>query len=352
LTQTSRYASVLALIGAERSRLLSESKIKALFENLSLSEFAAQLHDTVYQEKISKLSLPLSSRKLERAFNETLFDTEIKIIKKSPKRAAKFLSMYLVKVEVENIKALIKATAAKQSLEERAQKIYVAVESYLKNHALLDEAAKASDLQLLVGSLKHSQFYSALRFGLERFEETGSTVGFDVHLDKEFYEHFYEAYHALPQKEQSYAKIYAAMEYDGYVLISLLRGKYLGYDNNWLRLAVPNVAFNVSKDALEDIISAEDFDSALNLLQKTEYKKFFTKAATPEETVSNAEHNFKSAILADAKGRRIGKLFNIGLPLSFMVQKQVEAHNLSIISLGIEAEQNPEDILHQLNLLA
>ncbi|MCW4023468.1 MAG: V-type ATPase subunit [Candidatus Bathyarchaeota archaeon] len=352
MTQTSRYASVLALIGAERSRILSESKIKALAENMSLSEFATQLHDTIYQEKISKLSLPLTSRKLERAFNETLLDTEIKIIKKCPKQAANYLSMYLLKVEVENIKALIKATAAKQNPEERASKIYVSVEHYFKNHALIEDAAKSSDLQSLVVSLKGSPFYSALRFGLEFFEETGSTVGFDVHLDKEFYERFFEAYCALPKKEQSYAKVYAIMEYDGYVLLSLLRGKYLGYGSNWLRLAVPNKTFNLSKDVLEDIISAEDFDSALSLMQKTEYKKFFSKAATPEEAVSNAERNFKSAILEDAKGRRIGKLFNIGVPLSFMVQKQVEAHNLSIISLGIEGEQNPEDILHHLNLIA
>ena len=80
MTQTTRYASVLAKIGAERSKLLSEAKLKALAESKNLTEFAAQLRDTSYQEQISKLSLPLTSRKLERAFNENLIETYIKII--------------------------------------------------------------------------------------------------------------------------------------------------------------------------------------------------------------------------------------------------------------------------------
>ncbi len=104
MTQTTLYASVLAKIGAERSKLLSEAKLKALTESKSLTEFAAQLRDTSYQEQIAKLSLPLTSRKLERAFNENLIETYIKIIKNSPKKARKYLSLYLLRFEIETYK--------------------------------------------------------------------------------------------------------------------------------------------------------------------------------------------------------------------------------------------------------
>ena len=78
MTQTTLYSAVLAKIGAERSKLLSETKLKTLTESKNLSELAAQLRDTSYQEQIGKVSLPLTSRKLERAFNENLIATYVK----------------------------------------------------------------------------------------------------------------------------------------------------------------------------------------------------------------------------------------------------------------------------------
>ncbi len=78
MTRTTQYASVLAKIGAERSKLISEAKLKALAESKSLMDFAAQLRDTRYQEPLSKLYPPLTSRKFEKAFNENLLELTLK----------------------------------------------------------------------------------------------------------------------------------------------------------------------------------------------------------------------------------------------------------------------------------
>jgi len=117
LSQTILYASVLPKIGAERSKLLSETKLKSLTESRDLSTFTAQLRETSYQTQLAKMPMPLTSRKLERAFNENLIETYEKIIKNSPKKAIKYLNLHLLRFEVENIKALIKATNGKLSPE-------------------------------------------------------------------------------------------------------------------------------------------------------------------------------------------------------------------------------------------
>ena len=168
MTQTTRYASVLAKIGAERSKLVSETKLKALAENKSLTELAAQLRDTSYQEQISKLSLPLTSRKLERAFNENLIETYIKIIKYSPKNARKYLSSYLLRFEIEQIKALMKATSAKLSPEQKLAKIYFSLEDYLKRRAVMEEAAKASTPNQIIHALKGTEYFFTVEYGAEK----------------------------------------------------------------------------------------------------------------------------------------------------------------------------------------
>jgi V/A-type H+/Na+-transporting ATPase subunit C len=345
LSQKTSYASLLALIGAERGKLLGEARIKSLAETKNLIDFTAQLHDSAYQDKIAKIPSPLNSRKLERAFHESLLETEIKILKKTPRTSAKYLLLFIEKFEVENLKTLIKSTTAKLTPDQRAEKIYFSAQNYLKNRGALEEAAKASDLKQLVATLKASQFASALRLGLESFEESGSTTCLDVLLDKAFYEKLYDAYCALPRKEKPHAQFYAGMDNDGYVLFTLLRAKNLLYDPNWLRLAVPSRTFEISKERVEEMVTAQDFEAAFAIAQKTSYKSFLQKAQTPEATVATAEHNFKTQVLHHAKDSRSSEIFNIGMPLAFLVQKEVEVHNLSAVALGVEAGLKSMDIL-------
>ena len=344
MTQTTRYASVLAKIGAERSKLISESKLKALAESKSLIEFAAQLRDTSYQEQIARAPMPLTSRKLERAFNENLIDTYIKLIKNSPKKAREYLSLNLLRFEIEHIKAIIKATSAKLTPEQKTARIYFSVEDYFKRRPLLEEAAKASSLTQTIHAFKGTDYFFALNMGLKSFEETGSTASFDILVDKFFYEKLYAAYLCLPKKEQPYTNFYASTENDGFALVTLLRGKTLNYDPNWLRLVVPQNYFNLSKSTVEALVSAVDFEAALKIVLDSYYAKYFAKTQTPEETIEAAEKALRKAVLQHAKSSAISETFNIGSPLAFMTQKEVEVYNLNVLSLGVDGAMKPEEI--------
>ncbi|MGA3059056.1 MAG: V-type ATPase subunit [Candidatus Bathyarchaeia archaeon] len=131
-------------------------------------------------------------------------------------------------------------------------------------------------------------------------------------------------------------------------MLTLLRGKNINYDANWLRLAVPSNNFFLDKEIVEAIVTAPNFESALKAVFESHYAEFFAKAQSPEEIIANAEKSFKKSILHHAKSSRIPENFNIGAPLAFMIQKEAEVHNLTALSTGVEAEIKPEDIQHQL----
>jgi len=348
LTQTTLYSGVLAKIGAERSKLLKEAKLKTLTECKNLTELTAQLRDTSYQAQILKVPLPLTSRKLERAFNEHLIETHAKIIKHSPKKAAKYLDLYFLRLEVENIKTLLKATNANQSTEQKLVKVYLSVEDYLQNRAVIEEAAKASSLRQVANVFKNTEYALALNMGLQSYEESGSTMRLDVFLDKLFYEKLFNGYTSLPQNEKPHAQFYARMENDGFTLLTLLRGKALNHDANWLRLTIPSENFNLSAETVETLVSAGDFEFALKIALESKYASFFVKAQNPEETIANAEKAFKRAVFQHAKASRVTETFNIGVALAFLTQKDAEVYNLTVLSLGVEAAMKPEDIQSKL----
>ena len=350
MIQTTLYASVLAKIGVERGKLLSEAKLKTLTETKKLQEFTNQLRDTTYQEKLAKIPLPLTSRKLERAFNENLISTYEKLIKSSPKKAKEYLHLYLYRFEVENIKAIIKATNANLTPEQKINKTYLSVQDYLKNRVVIEEAAKALTLKQIANVMKNTDYSLALSMGLESYEEDGSTACIDVLLDKVFYEKLYETYESLAKNEKPHALFYSSMNNDSFTLLTLLRGKALAYDPNWLRLAVPQNNFNLDKETVESLVSTIDFDSALKIAQESYYSKYIVKAANSWEIIANSEKAFKKAVLEYAKTSIVNETFNIGAVLAFMTQKENEVHNLTIISFGVEANMEPTYIQNQLLL--
>ncbi|HSV49972.1 MAG TPA: V-type ATPase subunit [Candidatus Acidoferrales bacterium] len=350
MTQTTRYARVLPKMGSERSKLLSENKIKALSESKNASDVAAQLRDTAYQEQISHLEAPLTGRKLERAYFENLIETYLKIIKYAPERANRYLNIYLQRLEAENVKTLVRTAQANLPTEQRLAKVYLSVEKYLDKTELIEDAAKAQGISQVAAVFKGTEYGPALAEGLKRYEETGSTTSMDIFIDTLFYEKLYAAYKSLPRRERPHAKFYASLENDSFILLTLLRGKNLGYDPNWLRMAVPRCYFNLTKEQVESIVSALNFEAAYKIVQGSHYAKYFEHKATPEETIGTAEKNFKKAVLTYAKKKYIREIFNVGSTLIFITLKEVEVHNLTALTLGVEAGMKSEVIRNQLLL--
>ena len=344
MTQTTKYASVLARIGAERSQLISENKMRTLTESKNLAELAEQVRETTYGENIAKITQPLSSKKLERVFQENLVAVYAKIVKNSPKGVRRFLNMYLMAFEYENVKTLVKAIAAKLPAEQRLERINLTAEEHLKNRALFEEAAKASDFKTLIDIMKKTEHLPALNFGFRQYEETGTTQLFDVILDKAYCEYVWWTFCQLPKKEKAHAALYASLACDGYVIFTILRGKAFGYDANWLRTITPHIYLNLPKNTAEAMIDAKNFDLALQAVLASSYGRYFSKAETPEETVASAEKAFRKAMLTHAHEHRLSETFNVGAPLAFMNQKETEIRNLTAISVGVENRWKPENI--------
>jgi len=344
LPKTIQYASLLAKIGAERSKLLMEAKIKTLSESQNLSEVATQLRDTTYQEQVIHISPPLDSRKLEHAYNENLIDAYLKILGSAPKNAIQFLGLYLMRFEIEHIKALIRATSAKSSTEEKLEKIFYRVEDYLGHHEIIEEVAKASTVVAVVHAFKDTHYYNALTTALKDYEETALISSFDFYMDKYYYDTLYQNFKTLSGSEQKSAEFYTSHESDGFTILTILRGKLLGIDPNRLRLIIPKCTFNLSKTKIEALTSAVDFDVALNIVLETPYGNYFSHGQNKHETISNGEKALKKAIFEHAQTSIITETFNLELPLAFLAQKEAEVHNLVALTLGVEAGFKPESI--------
>jgi vacuolar-type H+-ATPase subunit C/Vma6 len=348
LSQEQLYSNVLVKVGVERSHLLSKEKLERLTICKNLKEFVSELRDTSYGEKLAKVALPYTSKSIEKIFRENLIGVNIKMLRSSPETVSPFIRAYLLRFEHENIKTILRAASVGLPHDEIKQKIYMPAEVYLRRQDIILKAAMAIQVKSVVDVLKTSPYGPLLVAGLQKYEETGSTKFFDILLDRFFYEKFGEKFKDLPRKEQKHVFFYVSREIDRFNILTILRAKILGYDPNWIRMAILRSSYNVPKKTIETLLISNDFDSALNVIEQSYYKRLIIRAETPEETVFAAEKAFRKDLFEHAKKTIIGDPFNIGTPIAFLVQKEIESANLTAISLGIEYNWKKDDISHLL----
>jgi vacuolar-type H+-ATPase subunit C/Vma6 len=350
LPQTIKYANVLTRIGAQRATLLGVSKLKMLTEASTLEELVSQLRDSSYQSRLQKVAPPYDSRQLEWVFKEAFFEAAIKVTKNAPKSVAPFLKMFLKQFEVENLKALIKAAHVDLEPEQVLSKVSLQLEAFLGNRDAFEEAAKANGITQRVNALAKTEYATALAQGLASYNETGAVACFDVLLDKVYFENLYEAYFELSHVERKHAQFYVETLTAKYVLPMILRAKNLNYETSALRVIIPDQTLGLSKATLEELVEASDYEVAHNIVMQTPFGQYFPKTASAEETIANAETALRKALTEHAEHARVFEIFNIGLPLSFLILKQTEATNLTTISIGIESKLAPEEIARRLFL--
>jgi len=344
LSQEQLYSNVLVKVGVERSHLLSKEKLERLTDCKTLEEFTSELRETVYGEKLTKLTLPYTSRNFERVFRESLIEVVIKIVRNSPEIVSEFLKTYLLKFEQENIKTVLRAVSVGLPYDEISNKMYMSVENFLKRQELILKAAMAINVKSVVDVLRTTLYGSALITGLQKCEETGSTKCFDILLDRMFYENFGETFKALPKNEQEHAFFYVSRETDKFNILTILRAKLLGYEPHWIRMTISRNFYNVPEQTIEKMLMTDDFESAFKIIKQSYYKKLFVSAETPEETISAAEKSFRRDIFEYRQKTKIGDPFNVGTPIAFIVKKEIEVYNLTAISLGIEYAWKKDDI--------
>ena len=348
MSQEQLYSNVLVKIGVERSRLLSKEKIEQLANSNTLTELVSELRSTIYGDLLSKLTPPYSTADLEKAFRESFIEVCIKLVKNSPETVSAFLRTYLLKFEHENIKTILRAVRTGLHSDEIRNRLYLSVEKYLKRQEITVKAAMALQVNLVVDALQPTLYGPLLATGLQKYNESGSTKCFDILLDKLFYEQIGKTFQDMPKEEQKLAFSYASTKIDMFNVITILRCKLFGYDSHWIRMALSPNFYAIPEKTIEAMLMAEDFQSAQEIVEKSHYANFFVSAESPEEIVWGAEKALKRELFEHARKTKIGNPFNVGSVLAFIIRKEIELYNLTVISLGITYGWKKDDILRRL----
>jgi V/A-type H+-transporting ATPase subunit C len=343
VTRATAYSQVVVKAGAERSYLIAPEKLGNLAECKNLEELKGLLNKTPYEDALKNVERP-SAKKMQHAFKEELIRVCSKIVHFSPKEIQDFLRIYLSRLEIENLKSILKAKSAKIPYETLIGRLHLSIEEVFGRKDLFIQAAKADDIKGVMEAFKETIYSPILLEGASKYEEAGSTRFFDFALDRAYFDNLLDSFERLPSKDSEIVFSCLGPRIDGYNMLTIIRSKLQNYPSHLTFRAVTHRFYKLSENDVQALVSIESVDSALDLVSHGFYAKFLSRRENIEETLVFFESAIENSIFSRLHKMQIVELFNVATPLGIMMRKEKEVEKLITISSGIEYGWKPENI--------
>jgi len=308
-----------------------------------LEAIRCALADSPYSEQVSAVSQDTVDYSfLEAALIQNYAETIRKLVKFSSGNIKELLLAFSKKLEVSNVKTILRALKAQIDVDEALKNIVpVGALDVNRCRAILEVAKSVEDV---IVALTDFEYGKILKHAVEERGDIEDLALLEVALDKAVYREILEKIEKLTGVDKKIVKDVLGMELDAVNVKVILKGKELAVSPEIMKdYLMPTAFFN--KEILEEAMNAADVKSMMERLSMIVefahpvYKKIFTQMLKE----SNAPLSRLEAILDKAPLemslfalKEHSRYYNLGFILAFLNLKWAEVKNLRCIIKGSE----------------
>ncbi len=352
----SKYAYVYARIRARMSELMDERRLRELVDTRS-DDFLSSLMDTTatYKAKLTKAALVgIEAREIEKTLKEDLIDQYLMVIKSTKGTIQDVFVEFLRRLEVKNLKAVIRAKAAEvhgtgTGTSTAETPMFFPVEDFFKRR--ISRLTEADSVESVIKQ-SESPYKRVLEDALPEYEKSKRVLVLENVLDEEISGAIREKVERLSGADKEIARKIVGTEFDLANLMILLRCKSEGIAEAEIRkYLLPDgfsFDFNLDVGAMNDSISAENVSSAVQLMPASAYKEVLTGALSSYEADKSLvplENALAQYFFVTIKRILRGYPINIGTIIGFRYLKEIEIKNLCTIAVCKENEIPAEETM-------
>jgi len=335
------YASVKAY--SKRGKLLTKSDFQTLAESRDLEELMTRIKNTVYGDAVADVQKPYTSQSIESALRSQLADIHYSIAKTSGNSGV--LDAYYMKFIVSNLKLILKGKVLGKSQEELETHINLHAEELIKQRDVVIKALIAKDLEEAVASLNSIQFGEEIAKAAALYNEKKNIQIFDTYFDKILFQHLAGAMKNYADKE---ATRLVAMDIDFYNILSVIRGKFWGLQEDQIQDLIINTS-PPARELLGRMMTAATVRDAFNELSSTKYKDLVPQVENELDAIAEFERAFEMSIYHTSL-RSFTKMFSFATIVGITKLTSFEIRNLAAIAFAIEQKIPTETTMSKLIL--
>ena len=321
---------------SKKGQLLPESEFQTLAESRDLDELITRIKNTRYAESISNVSKPYTSEKIESALRSHLADIHYSISKSGG--GSKVLEAFYLKFIITNLKLILKGRVLGKSQEEIEPQLNLHAEELIKQRDVILKALVAKDLEETVSSLSSTIFGEDVAKAVALYNEKKNIQIFDTYFDKVLIQQLSRSIRISGDRDLARP---VGMNIDFYNLLSILRGKFWGLDEQQISDLLVSSTSGAPKDLLGRMISAASVKDALNELSSTPYKNLIPETENDIDAISEFERAFEMAIYKGAKNS-FTRMFSSATSVGITILTAFEVRNLASIAFAVEQKISPE----------
>ena len=335
------FGSVKSFSG--RGRLLSKGELQTLAESRNLDELVTRIKSTVYINSVSKLTKPITAEKIESALRGHLADIHYSLVK-SVGGGSAVLNVYYLKFLIWNLKLIFKGKVLGRSYEEIEPYVNLHAEELMGRRDIVVKALVAKDIEEAVSSLATSEFGEEISKAVSLYNEKKNLQVFDTYLDKVFYK---QLDNALKRSGEYDLVHLIGIDIDFYNLLSILRGKFWGLDEQQIQDLIVSHTQSAPKDLLGRMISAESVKDAMSELSSTVYKDLVPQTENAIDALSEFERSFEITI-NKAVNRTFSRMFSFSTVIGILKLTTYEIRNISAIAFAVEQQIPVQTVMARL----
>lgn len=206
-----------------------------------------------------------------------LFHIYFKLIRKimivSPRNIRIFLSNYLLKYEIMNIKRVLLGIVLGMSTTEKNMLVNKLVEELLGNTVFMKDLIEISSLDEVQLFMRQTKFNKAIREGVLYFKNTNEIFVLEAFLDRLYYENLQKEMKFLNKKEKKMISIYVKYISEIYNLNIIYRGIKNNVDRKLLSQFLVNNYMFLDERILNDLMNLSNIDNFVTELHQHLSKK-------------------------------------------------------------------------------
>jgi V/A-type H+-transporting ATPase subunit C len=334
------FASVKSF--SQRGKLLTKADLQTLAESRDLDELITRIKNTKYADAVSKISKPFTAAEIESALRSELADIHYSIGKTAGQ--SDILDAYYLKFVITNLKQILKGKALGKSQEEIEPHLNLHAEELINQRDIVLKALVSKDLEEAVASLSTIEFGEEIAKAVTLYNDKKNVQVFDVFLDKVLYQQLGRAMRNT--RDRDLIKL-VGMDIDFYNILSILRGKFWGLDEEQIKNLIVTHTPSIPQDLLGKMISSDSVKSVLDELSVTRYRDLIPQTEDSIEAISQFEHSFEMSIYK-AVNRSFTKMFSFSTIIGIMKLTTYEVRNISAIAFAVEQKISPQITMSRL----
>lgn len=191
-----------------------------------------------------------------------------KIMLYSPSNMKTFLTFYLLKFEIINIKQIIIGSILGLRVKDKKKMVNFVVEEYLDNTEFIDDLLKISSLDEIQYFMKKTRYNIPISEGISYFKKYREIFVLEAFLDKFYYENMIIQLNNLRAQERKIIETFVKYKTEIYNLKIIFRGLKNGIEKELLSQFLIDYHLFLDMGKINYLLSIEDLNVLISLIEE------------------------------------------------------------------------------------